>query len=139
VIAALLLAAALCPHPSRSRSVIEEFKELTPCPASCATYVRVARGRYRVYQQCGACQVDHKCPRAWCGKDDAANLQWLTSKENRKKSDSPAQCTYEDVDWDEVDRAITEAVRRTDQQKAAAIAKLKAELDAIIQKNTSGP
>lgn len=138
MIAALLLAAALCPHPSRSRSVIEEFRQLYPCPQSCATYVRKGQ-RYVVHQRCGACQVDHKCPRAWCGKDDTANLQWLTSKENRKKSDSPAQCTYEDVDWAEVDRAITEAVRRTDQQKAAAIAKLKAELEAVIQKNTAGP
>lgn len=62
------------------------------CPLKCATFLFDPKGRYRIYKACGACQVDHKCPLACGGVDASDNLQWLTARENRKKSADCSSC-----------------------------------------------
>lgn len=78
-----------CPNPKRSQAVVAEFKKEFPCPRSCALYVRDG-SRFVLYEKCGACEADHRCPLACCGADTVDNLQWLTAKENRTKG---ADCT----------------------------------------------
>lgn len=89
LLAALLAAPVPCPNPARSRAVIERFKAANPCPKSCATYTRVGRA-FVLFERCGACEVDHRCPLACCGSDTIDNLQWLPKRENRAKG---ADCT----------------------------------------------
>jgi 5-methylcytosine-specific restriction endonuclease McrA len=73
----------------RNQTEIEHFKSHNPCPKKCITYT-FEKGKFVLYEKCGACQVDHICPLACCGLDKEQNMQWLTSRENRAKS---ADCT----------------------------------------------
>lgn len=75
----------------RSRAAVKEFKAVTPCPKTCATYVRVGEA-FVLYERCGACEVDHICPLACCGPDTAANMQWLDKKANKAKGDNCSSC-----------------------------------------------
>lgn len=86
-----------CPNPARSRTPVEQFKKLNPCPPTCATYVREG-SRFVLYQRCGSCQVDHICPLACCGADAVENLQWLTARENRAKSADCTACAVPSLD-----------------------------------------
>jgi hypothetical protein len=92
----LLLLALLGPpcagHVVRHKAPLVAFKRTHPCPATCATYVK--RGdRIVLYEKCGACNVDHICPLACCGKDSPSNMQWLDAKENIKKGDNCRACS----------------------------------------------
>lgn len=95
----LLAAAPLCPAPHRSRSVIDQFvkeyreaHEGRACPLWCATFKLDKHGHFKLYRECGACQVDHVCALACGGVDAADNLQYLSSEANRKKSDDCSAC-----------------------------------------------
>jgi hypothetical protein len=102
LLAALALSSApACPHPARDPGQIQKFRRAwtkehagLACPQTCQTYVK--RGQKFVpYYRCGACQVDHICPVACCGKDDPSNMHWLDAKENRAKSDDCSACSKE--------------------------------------------
>jgi hypothetical protein len=134
LVLALLAAPVACPKPHRDASVIAKFRKAHPCPASCRTYVKEG-GKFRLYRACGACAVDHVCPRAACGKDDVSNLQWLSAEENRRKSDKTFACTGENIDWSEIDGAIAAAARRTDAAKADALRRMREELEEVIRQN----
>ena len=88
---ALLLAALLCPHPHRDHAKVRAWVKTHPCPESCRTYVKDS-GKFRLYQKCGRCQVDHKCALVCGGLDVPDNYQWLTAAQNRKKGGSCALC-----------------------------------------------
>ncbi len=99
--AALALAAAPVhvSHPSRSKAAVAQFKRQwsaahggLPCPETCATYVKRG-GRFLPYFRCGACAIDHACPRAAGGIDEPSNMRWLDTKENLRKSDDASLCT----------------------------------------------
>lgn len=79
VAAAFAVLLCACPAHSRdaarSASVRAEFQRLNPCPAT--------------GQQTGACpgwQVDHREALVCGGRDELANLQWLTVEEHKAKT-----------------------------------------------------
>jgi hypothetical protein len=81
---------------SRSKTAVKDFKAQwskanggIPCPTTCAVYIKRS-GHYKVYEECGACEVDHICPLACCGLDAPQNMQWLDAKVNNAKG---ADCT----------------------------------------------
>lgn len=95
----IILAAVLTQSPActtatpRNPAVATKFKKQNPCPSTCKTYVR--RGSaFKVYEICGACAVDHKCPLAppWCGPDTVENMRWLDKYENLKKGTDGSLC-----------------------------------------------
>jgi hypothetical protein len=94
LLAALLAAPVACPKPHRSAAPIRLFKILKPCPEKCQLFEKTPAGKYKLYSKCGKCQVDHVCPLACCGSDTVDNLQWLTAKENRKKSADCSACQH---------------------------------------------
>lgn len=79
-----LLAAALCcallinaQAAERSRSKRAEFMRMNPCPATGKTT--------------GACpgwQVDHHTPLCIGGKDEPANMRWMTVEDHKVKTKS---------------------------------------------------
>lgn len=74
---ALLAAAATCATatPLRSPALRAEFMRTHPCPSTGAT-----RGA------CPGYQVDHREALICGGKDEMANLQWLTVADHREKT-----------------------------------------------------
>jgi len=67
----------------RNRAILRQFKRLRPCPGGPDKGSTV---------RCADHQIDHVCPLACCGPDTIENLQWLTSEENRAKSDDCSAC-----------------------------------------------
>lgn len=86
IIMALLLAAA--PRNQQART---EFVRANPCPKTCNTYVRTG-SKFTLYEKCGACEVDHKCPLACGGPDAVENMEWMDKKANRKKGADCSSC-----------------------------------------------
>lgn len=77
LVAALALASASVASSSaeRSRALRAEFMRLNPCPST--------------GQSKGACpgwQVDHREALVCDGRDELANLQWLTVRAHREKT-----------------------------------------------------
>lgn len=72
---AFLLTATLADAAPRSPAVRAEFQRLNPCPAN---------GNRR--GPCPGWQVDHIQPLCGSGKDEVANLQWLTVREHKRKT-----------------------------------------------------
>lgn len=60
---------------ARSRAVRAEFQRLNPCPAN---------GRQR--GPCPGWEADHIEALVCGGRDDVANMQWLTVQEHRQKT-----------------------------------------------------
>jgi hypothetical protein len=94
----LLMLSLTAPAPApctgkvvRHQAPLIAFKKQHPCPVSCRTYVK-RNGKMVLYQKCGACNIDHVCPLACCGKDVLENMQWLDAAANRKKSDNCRAC-----------------------------------------------
>ena len=77
---ALLLLAFACvsaPAATRSKAVRAEFQRQNPCPST-----GLPRGA------CPGYEADHKTPLCIGGKDDPANLRWLTIEEHKAKTRS---------------------------------------------------
>lgn len=76
IVAAVLSASALWTHAApRSRPLRAEFVRLNPCPSTGKTS--------------GACpgyQVDHREALICGGRDELANLQWLSIEEHKEKT-----------------------------------------------------
>lgn len=72
---ALAAALATAAGQDRSRAIRAEFQRLHPCPATGAP-----RG------PCPGYQVDHREALICGGRDELANLQWLTIAEHRAKT-----------------------------------------------------
>lgn len=73
--AVVLLAALAADAADRSRVLRAEFQRLHPCPST--------------GQPTGACpgyQVDHREALICGGRDELANLQWLTVAEHKEKT-----------------------------------------------------
>lgn len=70
-----LLACSSTIAANRSKAVRAEFQREHPCPSTGAR-----RGA------CPGYQADHKTPLCIGGKDEPANLQWLTVKEHKAKT-----------------------------------------------------
>lgn len=83
---ALLLAATLADAAPRSPAVRAEFQRLNPCPAN---------GKRR--GPCPGWQVDHIQPLCGSGRDEVANLQWLTVREHRAKTRKDVAGCFERV------------------------------------------
>ena len=75
----------------RSQAQVDKFKKANPCPARCKLYVRDG-SKFKVWRECGRCNVDHICPLACCGKDEPDNMTWLTVEENLAKGDDCIAC-----------------------------------------------
>lgn len=74
-VALILLALLAAETQARSSAVRAEFQRVQPCPAT---------GQPR-----GACpgwQIDHREALVCGGRDDPANLQWLTVEEHKAKT-----------------------------------------------------
>ena len=77
-LAAVGLAAACTvswPAADRSRTLRAEFMRLNPCPST-----GLSRGA------CPGWQVDHREALVCGGRDELANLQWLTIEAHRQKT-----------------------------------------------------
>lgn len=61
----------------RSKTIRAEFMRSNPCPSTGAT-----RGA------CPGYQADHKTPLCIGGKDEPANLRWITVQDHKVKSKS---------------------------------------------------
>lgn len=72
---ALAVVGATQAAPPRSRTVRAEFMRANPCPATGAT-----RGA------CPGFQVDHREALICGGKDELANLQWITIEDHKAKT-----------------------------------------------------
>lgn len=106
LVAPLLTVGAIpCPNPTRSQAALAVFKAQwsaahggRACPQGpavgddldCRLYHRVGRA-FVLYEPCGACEVDHRCPLACCGADTPENMHWMDKKANRAKG---ADCTF---------------------------------------------
>ena len=75
----LLLACAACAVSAadRSRSVRAEFQRSTPCPST-----------GRTSGLCPGYQADHHTPLCIGGKDEPANLRWMTVEDHKRKTRS---------------------------------------------------
>ncbi len=69
----------------RDPAVRRAFMLEHPCPATGKT-----KGR------CDGWQVDHRQPLCYFGKDEIANLQWLSVKDHREKT----KLDIKTCDWD---------------------------------------
>lgn len=85
-LAVATLTAATLEAAPRSRAVRAEFQRLHPCPAT-----QAKRGPCRGYQ------VDHIQPLCAGGRDEVANLQWLTVHEHRLKTKKDVAGCFERV------------------------------------------
>ncbi len=96
-----------CPNPKRSEAQLAAFKAqwsaahgARPCPQGaaagdildCRLYHRVGRA-FVLYEQCGACEVDHICALGCCGLDAPSNMRWLDKHANRAKGADCTACT----------------------------------------------
>lgn len=69
-----LALASPCPHPARHHAPKLEFVRAHPCPES---------GKPAIH--CHGYVIDHIVPLCTCGKDAAANMQWQTVAESKRK------------------------------------------------------
>jgi hypothetical protein len=71
----LLVAFAAAAQPERSKALRAEFVRLNPCPAT-----------GKATGACPGWQVDHREALICGGRDELANLQWLTIEEHKEKT-----------------------------------------------------